>query len=333
MLRVKFNNIGMAYDELYLSEENLNKKIEADEILIEVLFFPINPADLLLVEGKYASKPKLPSYIGAECVAKVKEIGNKVNRFKIGDIVLPLSRDNWTEEKIVKENEIINLNKNINLLQACMLKVNPATAYIMLNNYLKINKGDFIIQNAANSGVGTYIIQLCKIYGIKSINFVRRMELEEQLKTIGANYVFNLNSFEDKKDFINKANAKLFIDAVAGNKLNSIAKLLPENAQIINYGLLSGKSIHLDPHTTIFNNITLKGFWLTLWLTKMQINDKENLYNHLANLIIEKKIFTPIHKVFYISDIKEAVKVAGNYKRSGKVLVTPNKKLYELNKK
>ena len=36
--------------------------------------FPINPADILLVEGKYANKPKLPSLMGAECIAKVKKL-------------------------------------------------------------------------------------------------------------------------------------------------------------------------------------------------------------------------------------------------------------------
>ena len=155
------------------------------------------------------------------------------------------------------------------------------------------------------------------------------MELEDQLKSIGADCVFNLNSFENKKEFIKKAEAKLFIDAIAGYKLNSVAELLTENAQIINYGLLSDEPMQLDAHNTIFKNITLKGFWLTLWLIKMQPNEKENLYKYLAKLVIEEKIFTPIQKVFYISDIKEAAKLAGNYNRSGKVLVTPNKTLYE----
>ena len=330
MLKVKFNNIGNPAEELYISEETVVSRIAKDEVLIEVLFFPINPADLLLVQGKYASKPKLPSCIGSECIAKVKETGSEVKRFNAGDIVLPLSRDNWTQEKIVKESELINLyKKDINLLQASMLKVNPASAYLMLNNYMKINKDDFVIQNAANSGVGNYIIQLCKMYGIKSINFVRRIELEAELKKIGANFVFDLNSYKDKIDFIKNTKVKLFIDAISGKELNSIANLLPANATIINYGLLSNEAMQLDPHNTIFKNITLRGFWLTLWLMRMESKEKENLYLYLANLIIEEKIFTRIEKVFYISDIKEAVILAGNYKRNGKVLVTPNKELYE----
>ena len=162
MLEVKFKNIGVPSKELYLSEKNPINSLNDDDILLEVLLFPINPADLLLVEGKYANKPSLPSNIGAECVARVKAVGSLIQKFNIGDIVLPLIRDNWTEEKIVKENELIKLDSNIDLLQASMLKVNPPTAYLMLNNYVKINKDDFIIQNAANSGVGNYVIQLCK---------------------------------------------------------------------------------------------------------------------------------------------------------------------------
>ena len=115
MLKVKFNNLGSPDNELYVLEESLDKKLKAFEVLIEVLFFPINPADLLLVKGKYANKPKLPSSIGAECIARVKEVGNKVKRFKAGDIVLPLSRDNWTQEKIAKEDELINIQKDINI--------------------------------------------------------------------------------------------------------------------------------------------------------------------------------------------------------------------------
>jgi NADPH:quinone reductase-like Zn-dependent oxidoreductase len=43
-----------------------------------------------------------------------------------------------------------------------MLKVNPATAYLMLKKYVKLQPGDWIIQDAANSAVGQYIIRLAK---------------------------------------------------------------------------------------------------------------------------------------------------------------------------
>ena len=211
MYRVQFDEIGKASEQVYLKKVDSINAINENEVLIEVICFPINPADILLVEGKYANKPKLPSLMGAECIAKVKKIGNNIRKFKLGDIVLPLVRDNWVEEKIVTENEIIKLPDNIDVEQACMLKVNPATAYLMLNNYLKIKQGDFVIQNASNSSVGNYIIQLAKLYDIKTINLVRRKEVISTLKDYGADYVFKLNLSQKEENFIKSSKPRWLV--------------------------------------------------------------------------------------------------------------------------
>ena len=225
-MKVEFKKYGIPSDELYITEVNSKNKLDANEVLLDILLFPINPADLLLVEGKYANKPELPSSIGEDCVARIKNIGSAVKNFNIGDIVLPLTRDSWIEEKIVKEDELIKLNSDIDLLQASMLKVNPATAYLMLNNYIKVKTNEYIIQNAANSGVGNYIIQLCNNYEIKTINLVRRPELIEKLKSLGADYVYNIQTINEHKKFIQQCNPRLYIDAVAGKNVNSIATFL-----------------------------------------------------------------------------------------------------------
>ena len=325
MYRVQFDKVGKASEQVYLKRVDNINTIKENEVLIEIICFPINPADILLVEGKYANKPKLPSLIGAECIAKVKKVGNNIRKFKLGDIVLPLVRDNWVEEKVVTENEIIKLPSNIDTKQACMLKVNPATAYLMLNNYVKVKQGDFIIQNASNSSVGNYVIQLAKLYNINTINLVRRKEVISTLKDYGADYVFKLNLTKKEESFIKSSNPKLFIDAVAGKNVNSIASLLTDNSTIINYGLLSGENIQLDPHNTIFKNIILKGFWLSLWLNKMSIEEKDKLYSYLSELIIKKVLFTKVEKVFHINNIKKAIGAASDFNRGGKILVTTSK--------
>ena len=87
MYRVQFDKIGKASEQVYLKEVDNINTLNENEVLIEVICFPINPADILLVEGKYANKPKLPSLIGAECIAKVKEVGKNIRKFKLGDIV------------------------------------------------------------------------------------------------------------------------------------------------------------------------------------------------------------------------------------------------------
>ena len=117
---------------------------DENEVLIDVLACPINPADVLNIEGKYGVKAKLPARLGAECVGKVKKVGHLVKGFKEGDIVLPLDRENWVQQKIVDEKNLIMLPNDIDPIQLSMLKVNPATAYLMLKKYVKLQPGDWI---------------------------------------------------------------------------------------------------------------------------------------------------------------------------------------------
>ena len=258
MLIVKFNNIGKAEEELLLENIDLSEKLENNQVLIEVILFPINPADILLVEGKYSITPNLPSKIGAECIATVIKIGDKVKKISVGDFVIPLTRENWVQKKIVNESEIIKLTANVNVIQASMLKVNPATAYLMLNNYIRIDKGDYIIQNASNSGVGNYIIQLCKHYNINTVNLIRRKSLTEHLINLGANIVVTEKEFKSHFRKLKEKKIKLFFDAIGGSQILEVIPALSNNGTIINYGLLSGRDLNISSHDLIFRK--------TVWL-------------------------------------------------------------------
>ena len=150
-------------------------------ILVKMQFAPINPADILMIEGNYASVPNCPTEVGIEGSGIIEEVGNKITNFKVGDKVMCLSRTNWKTTQILKENEVVKLPESIDLQQAAMLKVNLASAYLMLTNFRKLSKGDWIIQNASNSAVGKNIIYLSKSLGLKTINLVRRDNVIDEL--------------------------------------------------------------------------------------------------------------------------------------------------------
>lgn len=75
-----------------------------------------------------------------------------------------------------------------------MFKVNPPTAYRMLHDFARLEPGDTVVQNGANSAVGRYVIQICRLLNIKSVNVVRDRdeisELKKELGDLGANYVY-----------------------------------------------------------------------------------------------------------------------------------------------
>src|SRR2546430_16497389 len=70
-----------------------------------------------------------------------------------------------------------------------MLKINPMTAWRLLHDYVDLKKGDWLIQNAANSAAGRAVIQVAHELGYKTVNVVRRAELVDELRAEGGDVV------------------------------------------------------------------------------------------------------------------------------------------------
>jgi trans-2-enoyl-CoA reductase len=54
-----------------------------------MLFAPINPADLNIIQGSYPTQPALPAVGGSEGLGQVVEVGPDAKKLKVGDFVLP----------------------------------------------------------------------------------------------------------------------------------------------------------------------------------------------------------------------------------------------------
>ena len=129
---------------------------QAGEIVFDVLAFPINPADLSFCRGNYRLHPPLPATPGAECVGRVSAVGTGVTDIKPGDLIINLERENWTQRRRVRARDAIPIPSGLDLRQAAMLRINPATAQLLLEDHVALNPGDWVIQNVANSAVGRH---------------------------------------------------------------------------------------------------------------------------------------------------------------------------------
>ena len=298
----------------------------AGEVALDVLAFPINPADLLTLEGRYAVRPPLPARIGAECVARVRAVGEAVEDLRVGDLVIPLDRDNWVQRKVTKASRLITAPAGVDPFQLAMLKVNPPTAYLMMTKYVDLAPSDWLVQTAANSGVGHCLIQLAKAQGLRTVNIVRREGLAEELTRLGADVV--LLDGPDLAARITTATGgaplRLAIDAVGGEQIVRFGDALEDEAIVINYGRLSGENPQLSGHQCVFKRLWLTGFWLTPWLQKLSRQEVMALYAGLAGRIADGILRVNVEATFPIEQIKQAVAHSNAYRRSGKVLVTPN---------
>ena len=180
---------GKPEEVLRLEEQPLPRPA-ADEALVRVLAAPINPADLNAIEGKYPIRPELPATPGFEGAGVVVETGAAVKNLAVGtQVILPHDLGTWREACVVKAAKLVAVPNDIAPEQAAMLKINPLTAWRMLHDFVGLQPGDWVIQNAANSAAGRAVIQISRELGYRTVNVVRRAELIEELRAEGGDVV------------------------------------------------------------------------------------------------------------------------------------------------
>ena len=85
--------------------------------------------------------------------------------------------------------ELVAVPPEIDPVHASMLKINPLTAWRLLHGYVDLARGDWLIQNAANSAAGRAVIQIAHELGFKTVNIVRRAELIDELRKRGVDVI------------------------------------------------------------------------------------------------------------------------------------------------
>ncbi|MEN9818717.1 MAG: hypothetical protein RLZ32_2597, partial [Gemmatimonadota bacterium] len=210
-------------------------------------------------------------------------------------------------------------------LQLAMLAVNPPTASLLLSEFVALREGDWVIQNAANSGVGEYVIQLARARGVRTVNVVRRADAVAPLTALGGDVVL-----VDGPDLAarvaaatGKAKIALALDAVGGAATDRVAQCLAPGGTVVNYGALSGEACHLGPGQLIFRGVQLKGFWLAQWFRTTSPAQQQALYGELVAAIAAGRLHARVHATYPLARVREAVAAAAQGGRHGKVLLVP----------
>ena len=297
----------------------------AGEVVFDVIAFPINPADIGFCRGNYRIRPPLPATPGAECVGRVAAVGDGVTHVKPGDLVINLQRENWAARRRVKAEDAVPIPAGLDLRQAAMLRINPPTALLMLSDLVPLKRGDWVIQNVANSAVGRLVITLAKAKGIRTVNVTRREDVFPELKALGADIC--LTDGPDLADRVREATGAaeipLGLDAVSGAATARIAACLRDEGTICTYGSMTGEAPAVSVADVVFRGMTFTGFMLGRFMAGRSAEEIRTLYAELGGEMLKGAIHAPVDSVYPIEDIREALIRAQTGGRQGKVLVSP----------
>jgi len=298
----------------------------ADEVVFDVLAFPINPADMWFCRGSYRLKPPLPATPGAECVGRVTAVGSAVKHVKKGDLAINLQRENWTQRRKVKGDDAIALPAGIDLRQAAMVRINPPTAQLMLSDFVDLKPGDWVIQNVANSAVGRLLIVLARQRGLRTVNVVRRADLAGELQALGADSVVTDGNDLARQvtEATGDARIMLGIEAIGGAATGRLADCLATDGTLVHYGSMSGEDPKVTRNNFIYRGVRLTGFMLGRFLARRSPAEIRAIYADLGGQVMAGKLSAPVDTVYPIENIRDALAHADKGGRNGKILVSPN---------
>ncbi len=301
--------------------------LTSGQVLVQVLAAPINPSDVLTLTGQYGSLPPLPAVGGNEGVGRVVELGPDVRGLEPGvQVLLPAGTGTWTTHLVAEATKLMPLPGDADPQQLCMLTINPPTAAVMLSDFVALAPGDWVIQNAANSGVGGYVTQLARLRGFRTVNVVRREPAVSDTVAAGGDVV--LVDGDDLRAQVAKATGgakiRLALDAVGGAATERLAGCLTGGATVVHYGAMSGEPCSVSGVTLIFRDITVRGFWLAKWFRTTPPEQQRALFGELAERMARGELHARIQATYPVAEIKEAVTAAAQGERSGKILIVPS---------
>ena len=305
-------------------------ELKAGQVLVQIKAAPINFIDTVIREGNMppGMMPELPFISGVEGSGIVSDAnGTELKQGQKVAFLGPIGAATYAEYTAVDADKLIPLSDDANVLEAGAMPVTYFTAYHMLHNIARAEAGKFALVYASTGGVGTALIQLAKVAGLKVIALDRKDEKVTQALEIGADYAFNStgNWVEEVKKITQGKGVNYIFNPVAGDTISQDLDVLATLGHIVIFGFLAGVGEtnlqaeavkHFAKAPTISYSEIYATYFSDFHLVKRSL---ETIYQLLA----EGKI-QPVYSTMPLSEAAKAHDLLESGKIMGKMLLTPN---------
>ncbi len=321
---LRYHEFGEPAKTLRLETQDL-PPLKGGEALLEVVAAPINPADLGRIGGTYGELARPPATAGLEGLAKIVALGGESQGLQVGQhVFVPSHIGSWQSYAIAPCDELYPAPEKLSTRQAAMGWVNPPTAWKLLHDFTQLQAGDIVAQNAATSAVGKLVIQIARHLGIKTINLVRSLDSAKRLEELGADIVLldDRNAAKAALEATGGTKAKLAFNSVGGSSAYGLCKLLANGSPLVTFGGMDRAPAPFPTRYLIFNDIQLRGLWVSAWYRKAPREEILALHNRVFSFMEKAKIEVEIAALYPLEDFQEALAHAQLPGKTGKVLFT-----------
>ena len=306
-------------------EEISLKKPTKGEVLIEHAAIGLNYIDTYHRSGLYPLT--MPSGLGMEASGIIKEIGQDVLDYSVGDRVayaaVPLGA--YATHRIFKTNNLIKVPKEVDLSLAAAIMTKGLTTFYLLHKTYPVSGNETILFHAAAGGVGQVFCQWAKSLGCKVIGTVGSDEKVNTAKKNGCYEVINYkkeNFAKKVMEITNGIGVPVVYDGVGKSTFEGSLECLKTRGMMVSFGNASGA---LDP-INVPKMLQPKGLFFVRPSMGQYLSTSEEL-SGAAKVLFEKissgKINIEIFKKYKLDDIRQAHIDLENRKIIGPAIIVP----------
>ena len=320
---IRYHEFGNPLEVLRL-EEIEKPEPQEGEVRVRLLAATINPSDYGMINGSYGHLNNLPAVAGREGVGEVEAIGPGVKAVQAGMHVRFAESGAWQETACMRAEALFEVPKDILVDQAALSFINPPTAYCLLKELVDLKPGSWVVQNAGNSAVGLSIIQMAQAMGFKTISQVRREELVDPLKALGADHVVLEDSNWSKQvDALTGGEPiQLALNSIGGKSAIDQIKALGKGGTQVTFGGMVGDPVRFPTRFLIFNDVRLVGFWWDQWSRQAGVAKRAAVMAAVYEMMRAGRLILPVEATYSLTDYEAALS-HDKQPRLGKILLKP----------
>ena len=296
----------------------------AGEVLVKVHAAAVNPADWHLMRGmpfpirfgRGLTRPSAPQRLGLEYAGTVAGIGSGVTTVAAGDSVFGAADSSTLAEYVVAAAaDVVAKPENVTFEQAAGLPVAGATALHALRRVAGVQPGQRVLINGAAGGVGTFAVQLAKVFGatVTAVQSTRNLDL---VRSLGADELIDYTA----ADFTN-ARADYYdvvLDNVRNRSLADVRRVLKRGGVYLpNAGGSPERNVSM---LGILGLMAISPF-LSHKIRFFLGQPTRDILQTLAGLMRDGRLTTVIDTVYPFDDAAQAMRHLESGRARGKVVV------------
>ena len=302
-----------------------------DEVGVIMEASGINFADVVARLGQYQDCPPLPAVIGYEAVGRVERVGKDIKTVQKGDRVLVFTRfGGYSQYVLQKENAIAKISEEMDAGKALALATQYSTAYYACAVATNVLPNETVLIHSGAGGVGTALIQLCKLRNAKIYSTAGSESKLDYLRKQGVDVAINYV----KDDFANEIKEPIDVafDAVGAENFRKSYKLLNRGGRIVGYGASSMTDAHnvfskakmglafglYHPAQLLMESRSMIGVNM-LRIADYKPDTLKFCMESVIQLLHEGKIEPHVGKMYAAKDIYQAHEDMENRKTMGKI--------------